>query len=113
MSTVTINLPELKPAQLSDVDAWLRSILWDKVIPVEQTTSPPSISYDIHRLKARLLLEDGSIKMVQGVREVFEIVDGTASDGAANNGKMVIIGRGLAVMDFEQSYLHFLGYESR
>ncbi|KAI9846037.1 MAG: hypothetical protein M1838_001464 [Thelocarpon superellum] len=81
--------------------------LWDE---------PSATPFDIHRLKGRFHVLDGSsdpsshtIKMIQGVREVFEIVDLPArsdvdeqdmvGDGAARiesaSGKMVLIGRGI------------------
>ena len=46
--------------------------------------------------------------MIQGVREVFEIVDlddsgGSRQDGGTGEGKMVLIGRGLEVGRFKES----------
>lgn len=107
MSTVTFDIPILRPEQLSSVDAWLRSVLWDKLAPLKGSEKPPN-SYEIHRLKARLLFSDGSVKVVQGVRDIFEIVDGVQPEGIPNNGKMVIIGRGLSTTNFEESCLRFL-----
>lgn len=67
---------------------------------------------EIHRLKARLVFKDGDVKMVQGVREVFVILDGEqvsdSCDGIPQLGKLVLIGRGLKGIDFETSLLHTL-----
>ena len=64
---------------------------------------------EIHRLKSRLVFKDGSVKMVQGVREIFEIFDGqkveTTGQGISKQGKIVLIGRGLQQVDFERSFL--------
>jgi hypothetical protein len=52
------------------------------------------------------VLDDGSVKIVQGVREVFEIIDGAKSTSEANmTGKIVLIGRGIHEVDFERSFL--------
>jgi len=63
--------------QLSNLDAWLRSLLWESSLPgLEfETTDSDTASFEIHRLKARLPLSNGDVKIVQGVREVFEILD--------------------------------------
>ena len=37
------------------------------------------VPIEIHRLKARLVFKNGDVKLVQGVREVFEIFDGEKS----------------------------------
>ena len=72
-----------------------------------------SDSFSIHRLKGRLLLESGRVKMVQGVREVFEVSDldncnhGSESSKSgfaeAVKGKLVLIGRGLAGQPWQDS----------
>lgn len=45
--------------------------------------------------------------MIQGVREVFEMIDQTASEreesNSATKGKIVLIGMGLAGLTFEES----------
>ena len=67
---------------------------------------------EIHRLKARLVFKNGDVKLVQGVREVFEIFDGDKSrsgedgtDAVSQSGKIVLIGRGVTGVDFERSFL--------
>lgn len=64
---------------------------------------------EIHRLKARLVFDDGAIKIVQGVREIFDIVDGETSASKTNttsqSGKIVLIGRGIHSVNFEHSFL--------
>lgn len=99
----------LPPEKLQHVDSWLRSVLWEGQIPNQDPN--PEVPIEIHRLKARLVLANGDVKLVQGVREVFEIFDGEklAPDEKAatgsQTGKIVLIGRGLREVDFERSFL--------
>ena len=68
------------------------------------------VPIEIHRLKARLVFKNGDVKLVQGVREVFEIFDGGKSqsgddaDAASQLGKIVLIGRRLTEVDFDRSF---------
>ncbi|KAK7956196.1 cobW-domain-containing protein [Apiospora aurea] len=73
ISTVAINVPPLVPGQLAKIDGWLRSVLWEGDVP--GIDGKQSEGLEVHRLKARLVFQDGQVKMVQGVREVFEIFD--------------------------------------
>jgi len=116
ISTITIALPLVSPKQLVNVDEWLRSILWDSVLPGQPDpysglSSNNSKLFEIHRLKARISLVDGTEKIVQGVREVFEIIDVGGStrptdhgDESGQVGKMVLIGRHLAGLPFEENF---------
>ena len=75
-------------------------------------TINPEEPLEIHRLKSRLVFENGDVKMVQGVREVFEIFDGEQSSSQTNGlpqtGKLVLIGRGVQGINFERSLLSIL-----
>lgn len=66
--------------------------------------------FEVHRLKARILLDDGTVKVVQGVREIFEIKDSLEKDANTSNavGKMVLIGRHMGDVNFEQSLLNVI-----
>lgn len=101
-------MPPLAPGQLELVDSWIRSLLWEGQVPGEPTNSSEPI--EIHRLKSRLIFKDGNVKMVQGVREVFEIFDGEQApneDGVVPQaGKLVLIGRGVQGINFETSLLN-------
>ncbi|KAK9422718.1 putative CobW-domain-containing protein [Seiridium unicorne] len=106
ISTIAIDIPPLAAEQLEKVDVWLRSILWESLLPgAEASKSTP---LEVHRLKARLAFKDGDVKMVQGVREIFEIFDApkpSASGASAQTGKIVLIGRQLQARDLERSLL--------
>ncbi|KAI0870953.1 vitamin b12 biosynthesis, cobw-like protein [Hypoxylon argillaceum] len=109
ISTVSFNIPLLAEGQLQGIDSWLRSVLWESEVP---GTSSKQTNIEIHRLKARLVFEGGNTKIVQGVREVFEIVDMEKPTYDANTtlqaGKIVLIGRGIHNVDFEQSFLDMI-----
>jgi Cobalamin synthesis protein cobW C-terminal domain len=94
----------------------LRSLLWDAKLPGIGTANLSPMqdqleSFEIYRLKARLPLDDGAVKIVQGVREVFEISDApehgkVAGNGSAltDQGKLVFIGRNITGLALEASY---------
>jgi hypothetical protein len=106
----------LKVEQLSNLDAWLRSILWNSKLPSLSSgkATDETANYDdieIHRLKARIPLSNGHVKIVQGVREVFEILDThnsheTTSGTSLTGGKIVLIGRNLPGVPFEESFVN-------
>ena len=90
------------------IDSWLRSVLWESTLPQvhssEQVATPPPNQlqgdFEIHRLKGLLIFSDEPrTKIIQGVREVFEIVDGQMQRDMNREGrrtsKIVLIGRGL------------------
>lgn len=100
----------LEIEQLSNLDAWLRSILWNSTLPGLGSDSADHNKLEIHRLKARLPFSNGEVKIVQGVREVFEILDAPTIDSSISGvavpstGKIVLIGRELQGLRFEESF---------
>lgn len=50
------------------------------------------------------MLENGKTKMVQGVREVFDMFDGESDGNETSAGKVVLVGRSLQQFDFEGSF---------
>jgi G3E family GTPase len=104
---MTITTPVLTADNIPALDAWLRSVLWDSKLPsVEASTLGDDSKYEIHRLKARLPLSNGEVKIVQGVRDIFEILDSpNSSSGKESEGKIVLIGKGLTEKRFRESFL--------
>lgn len=50
------------------------------------------------------MFDNGDVKLLQGVREVFELMDAPDSTEAPpSDGKFILIGRHLAETDFEGS----------
>jgi Cobalamin synthesis protein cobW C-terminal domain len=102
-----VPVPVLGTGQLEKVDGWLRAVLWEHQLPHAASATP----FEIHRLKGRLLLRNGEIKMIQGVREIFEILgvpETSASKGSSAHGKIVIIGRHVRDVDFAESLTRIL-----
>lgn len=86
---------------LDKVDKWLRSVLWHDVVASENTDE--SDSFEIHRTKGRLVLDSGEVKMIQGVREIFEMVDSDEKPCANLRSKIVLIGKNLSAPDLARS----------
>lgn len=69
-----------------------------------------STAFEIHRIKGRLVFDSGRVMMLQGVREIFEIFDAAersdekhVPDSNHAKGKIVIIGRGIHAIAFQDS----------
>ncbi|KXS99853.1 hypothetical protein AC579_9485 [Pseudocercospora musae] len=93
IGTITVNLPVLSSAGFEKLDKWLRTLLWETRLPGAKSLS----GWEIHRIKGRIPLQGGGLKVLQGVREIFELIDavvGGDEDGGAG-GKIVIIGRNI------------------
>ncbi|KAI1133096.1 CobW/HypB/UreG, nucleotide-binding domain-containing protein [Nemania abortiva] len=86
ISTVSFSIPLLDTSRLREIDGWLRSVLWESEVP--SASSEPA-KCEIHRLKARLVFDDGNTKVIQGVREIFEIIDGEKLTIGANTARAV------------------------
>jgi G3E family GTPase len=90
ISTVAYTLPTFSLEQLLSLEQFLRSLLWEPSLHEK--------GYEIHRTKGRVVMTDGTVKVVQGVREIFNIEDAVnqnESDGGPQTSKLVFIGRGL------------------
>jgi G3E family GTPase len=94
----------------------LRSVLWDSKLPGQESFDSSVVHFEqqifeIYRLKGRIPLSDGIVKIVQGVREVFEISDAPEQrkdadmvTASTDQGKLVFIGRNIAGLQLEASY---------
>ncbi|KAF4587330.1 COBW domain-containing protein [Ophiocordyceps camponoti-floridani] len=101
ISTICVPVPRLQPHQLALVDAWLRELLWENRVPGSQDQG----KFEIHRSKGRIVLENGEAKMLQGVREVFELSEPPDSgEPQPTEGKMIFIGRRLAEASLADSF---------
>ena len=84
-------------------------MLWENEVPNDSASH--GAPFEIHRMKGRLVLKDGNIKMIQGVRELFEIFDSPYGEKAQSDapGKIILIGRRVEDFDFRSSLLKALG----
>ena len=88
ISTVTLDLPPFDPQNIHQLQSWLQSVMWKGL--------NESSDYEIHRLKGFVPCTDGSAKVIQGVREIFDIIDIDDKQFNPNReAKIVVIGRGL------------------
>lgn len=88
---------------MTALDGWLRKVMWESKLPGIDEGGVGFSGWEIHRTKGRVRLEGGEVKMLQGVREIFEMIDG--ADAAAGEGeeeegreegsRIVFIGRNL------------------
>ncbi|TQV98729.1 hypothetical protein V2A60_007565 [Cordyceps javanica] len=99
LSTITIPVDTLRPAQLEQVDKWLRQVLWENELPGNDEAQ----KFEIHRSKGRLVFDNGDLKMLQGVREIFELIDAPFSDEPTpTSGKIIFIGRHVAGVPYHR-----------
>lgn len=91
---------KLRLDQVNQVDKWLRTVLWDHKLPEVDVSS----NFEIHRCKGRLVFGNGTVKMIQGVREIFELIDAPQDEEIYEKGKIILIGRQIAGIDFERSF---------
>jgi G3E family GTPase len=103
ISTTAVSLPVLSDVQLEKLDSGLRKVLWESELPLSSLKT----AFEVHRVKGRVLLQNGKVKLVQGVREVFEIFDSADSSSTSqlavhSEGKLVLIGRGISHEEFKK-----------
>lgn len=99
ISTLTLSMPPFDLQKLPLLEGWLETVLWE----ADDRQANQDRKYEIHRTKGLVSLTDGSVRVIQGVREIFEIIeaprgredgDGDA-DEMVRGGKIVFIGRNL------------------
>ncbi|WEW59602.1 hypothetical protein PRK78_005076 [Emydomyces testavorans] len=99
ISTISFTTPDIPESKLCVVDEWLRSILWERQLPLpsfNKSDVDNTLDFELHRLKAIIRLTGGGIKIVQGVRDIFEITDSERKQASpVEVSKFVLIGRGL------------------
>ncbi|KAK6439304.1 hypothetical protein LTR95_004485 [Oleoguttula sp. CCFEE 5521] len=85
---LTVTLPPLDDAGLKALDGWLRAVLWDGRLPHFDKIEV----WEMHRTKGRIVTADGTVKMLQGVREIFDLIDDVKGDAGSEEGRIVFIG---------------------
>lgn len=92
ISSLQVSFPTLSQSHLDAFDAWIRSVLWEERLP----GSEPS-GIQVLRCKGLFSLSTGKQYVLQGVRSLYEIteVEGDAELGLPDEGKVVLIGKGL------------------
>ena len=123
IGTLTVRIGgEIGEEGLRGLDGWLRSVLWDSKVPGYEEEVK---GWEIHRAKGRVRVVGGGVKMLQGVREIFELIDGVVDDDdeaggegeeKEQGGRIVFIGRNVSAeataAAFQQSLNVALGVEA-
>ena len=113
--TVTFEIGSLDEKQLVKLDAWLQSVLWESELPasrhLEDTSTPAE--FQIHRLKGLVVMHSGEVRMIQGVREVFEVTERKKmrkddEQQLLKRSKVVIIGRNVRNLAWRNSLVEYL-----
>lgn len=91
ISTIALDFPFFDdPSGFAKAESFLQHVLWDKEIagkPVE-----------IHRVKGVLVCHD-DVRVVQGVRETYDVIEGGVLHDGVKSNKIVLIGKGLSESD--------------
>jgi len=104
ISSLQISLPPLSSSQLAAFDIWIRTVLWEGRLPNgEPSSDSPSSDGGIQvlRCKGLFVLTSGEQHVLQGVRNMYEIIPlenddhGTTKSEFPIAGKVVLIGKGL------------------
>ncbi|KAL4262600.1 SIMIBI class G3E GTPase family protein [Pleurotus pulmonarius] len=92
ISSLQVSCPPLSGGQFEEFDEWLRSILWEGKLPSGQEGK-----LEVLRCKGMFTLDSGEQYVLQGVRNLYEIeaVGQKRSLGVPEEGKVVLIGKGL------------------
>ncbi|KAM0718698.1 hypothetical protein Q7P37_005769 [Cladosporium fusiforme] len=99
IGTATVRFGEVGEEGLEALDGWLRGLLWESRVPGLEDV----VGWEVHRTKGRVRLVSGRVKMLQGVREIFELIDGV--DAAGGGGE----GDGAEQVEEEGSRIVFIG----
>ncbi|KAI8931188.1 hypothetical protein NX059_011538 [Plenodomus lindquistii] len=105
ITTITITFPALTPPQIDKFDFFLRTILWEETLPNGTSHTP----FEIHRLKARIPVQDGRLLLVQGVRNLYDTNEAKTEGGEGEQAKLVLIGKGVEQEGLKTSLLETLG----
>lgn len=103
ISTRRFNLPHIHPQSLPILETWLRAVLWRERLRDDNNNNDSSTRpAEVHRVKGLLHFTDGSTKILQAVREIFDIIDSrqdVPSEEIGGGGRIVMIGRRLENID--------------
>lgn len=91
ITSLLIPLPVLSLAQHEAIDGWIRSLLWETVVPGSLLES----KVEILRCKGFWQVKDGRGFVLQGVRSLYETSEVPVEDTEPVAGKIVLIGKGL------------------
>ncbi|KAG9123944.1 hypothetical protein FRC07_013403 [Ceratobasidium sp. 392] len=94
ISSIQIAVPVLTESQLTKLDEWIRSVLWENKLA---ETNPKGHKVEILRCKGLYHAANGKSYILQGVQTLYDVTElgERASEETATTGKLVFIGRRL------------------
>ncbi|KZP01345.1 cobW-domain-containing protein [Calocera viscosa TUFC12733] len=92
VSSCVLKVPPLDAVQLSRLDEFIRSLLWDNVL-LRVDAAELKTDFEILRCKG-IFSSDGKQFVLQGVRNIYDINEVNGEEDAMANGKVAFIGRG-------------------
>lgn len=92
ISSLLVPCPALDPARLDALDGWLRTVLWEHEVP-----GIHGHAVEVLRCKGAFRTLSGERYVLQGVREMYELVpvEGVTGAEGPQIGKLVLIGKGM------------------
>ncbi|ODV96083.1 hypothetical protein PACTADRAFT_33269 [Pachysolen tannophilus NRRL Y-2460] len=111
ISTICLQFPkffdEKFNEQLIKFETFLQHIFWEGKLNGTEV--------EIHRTKGLIMNESKSIiKVIQGVRQTYDIIDGKNYNGNGNTCKLILIGKNLQKNDLIQEFSNYeLGFNKR
>ncbi|KAJ8101814.1 CobW/HypB/UreG, nucleotide-binding domain-containing protein [Lipomyces tetrasporus] len=85
VTTITLPLPVMSQDSYKAFDRWLQNLLWEDIVDSHRV--------EVHRLKAKIVLDSDETFVIQGVRDTYDTIP--VSETGGSSGKVVIIGKGL------------------
>lgn len=98
VSSLQVAVPPLTSDRFQDLDVWIRTLLWENRLPNQTEAEKSAGGIEVLRCKGIFTKDTGDLFVLQGVRSMYEIskVEGDeASVGLPDEGKLVLIGKGL------------------
>ncbi|EKM79319.1 hypothetical protein AGABI1DRAFT_58829 [Agaricus bisporus var. burnettii JB137-S8] len=96
ISSLRVECPPLSPQAFDNFDRWIRTVLWENHLPEEESSQNRDLL--VLRCKGLLSTTSGQQYVLQGVRNLYEIEEIKETDddlGIPDEGKIVLIGKGL------------------
>jgi G3E family GTPase len=96
ISSLRVECPPLSAQVFDKFDQWIRTVLWENHLPEEDSSQNRGLL--VLRCKGMLTTASGKRHVLQGVRNLYEIeeIEETNDDlGIPDEGKVILIGKGL------------------
>lgn len=96
VTSIVLSLPQLAPSQISKVDEWIRTVLWENRFPssLPAQHSLAEIKVEVLRCKGLYHTTENKAYILQGVQTLYDVQE-VVHDANAGAGKLVLIGKGL------------------